>query len=227
MSRLTIIIPYFKRRFLREALASLARQTCQDFEVFVGDDLSPEDPVKVLCEFSSLPGLRYQRFAENLGSHSVVQQWDRCVRETNSPWVWLFSDDDVLAPDCVQEFYDTLGETGGQFDVYRFQSSRIDAEGRELQQNPPNPDHESAALVALCRLIGHREFDVQDVSSRAVPLTAKAVWWTSLAACSATTLVGLPSPAASASGPSEVAVSTGDRAGSTWTSRISFWWTAS
>ena len=40
MKTLAIIIPAYKGRFLGEALESLARQSCMDFTVYVGDDCS-------------------------------------------------------------------------------------------------------------------------------------------------------------------------------------------
>src|ERR1700679_2366053 len=92
---LTIVIPYYKLRFLDAALASLAAQSRQGFKVFIGDDASPEDPRDVLRKYQDVLDIRYLRFSENLGRSSLVKQWDRCVRETDSEWVWLFSDDDL------------------------------------------------------------------------------------------------------------------------------------
>src|SRR5690242_10860606 len=40
---IAVVIPYFKLRYLGEALESLASQSDSNFSVFIGDDCSPDD----------------------------------------------------------------------------------------------------------------------------------------------------------------------------------------
>ena len=165
---LTVVIPYYKRRFLRATLESLVSQSDQRFRVFVGDDASPEDPAELIRTYQSKLDLTYHRFADNQGGRSVVAQWNRCVRTTQSDWVWLFSDDDTASADCVAGFYDMLAHPAPFSDVYRFQSSVIDEKGLLLRESPENPPLESAAELALCRMLAYREFFVQNhIFSRA------------------------------------------------------------
>src|SRR5580700_7490373 len=116
----TIVIPYYKLRYLDAALGSLATQTRSGFKVFIGDDASPEDPREIIGKYQGRLDIQYRRFAENLGGVSLAGHWNRCVHETNSEWVWLFSDDDLAGPDCMDAFAGTLAETAGSFDVYLF-----------------------------------------------------------------------------------------------------------
>ena len=165
---LTVVIPYYKRRFLRAMLESLVGQSDQRFQVFIGDDASLEDPAELIRPYQSRLNLTYHRFAENQGGRSVVAQWNRCIRATQSDWVWLFSDDDTASADCVTGFHEMLASPAPASDVYRFQTSVIDEGGRLLRASPENPPLESAADLALCRMLAHREFFVQNhIFSRA------------------------------------------------------------
>ena len=135
---LTIVVPYYKRDYLDSTLASLASQVDHTFTVFVADDASPQDPTEIIRKYESLIKIRYLRYDDNLGQTALAAHWNRCVRATCSEWVWLFSDDDLASKDCVGSFRTTLSETGGSFDVYRFKTKVVDAEGT-LIYNPPAP----------------------------------------------------------------------------------------
>ena len=102
---LAIVIPAYKAKYLREALQAIAAQTDQRFQVYLGDDCSPEPVAEVVREFSHSMRIVYHRFDDNLGGKSLVQQWERCLRLTREPWIWLFSDDDFMDSHCVAAFY--------------------------------------------------------------------------------------------------------------------------
>lgn len=160
--KLTIVIPYYKRLFLRQALESLAEQSCLDFDVFVGDDCSPENADDIIAEFNERLKITYKRFPQNLGRTSVVAHWNRCISLTTSEWVWLFSDDDLISSDCVARFADELSAGTRRFDLYRFQTSVIDASGAVTRESPLNPPEESAVQIVLARLLDYREFYIQN-----------------------------------------------------------------
>ena len=109
---LTVVIPYYKRRYFDQTLASLADQEDKSFIVFVGDDRSPEDCSDLIQKYSCSLTIKYQRYVENMVQRSLVSHWNRCVHDTTSEWVWLFSDDDVASTDCVRSFRRSLAETG-------------------------------------------------------------------------------------------------------------------
>jgi glycosyltransferase involved in cell wall biosynthesis len=106
MSDLAIIIPAYKIDFFKDTLDSLARQTCKDFTVYIGDDCSPDDFKSLIAEYKDKIHIVYCRFDENLGGKDLVGHWKRCIDLTqNEPWLWLFSDDDVIGERCVELFY--------------------------------------------------------------------------------------------------------------------------
>lgn len=108
---LAIIIPAYKPTYLRATLESLAAQTCRDFKVYVGDDKSPHGIEPLVREFAGILDIEYKRFDENLGGRDLVAQWERCIAMSeDEPYIWLFSDDDVMQPGCVEAFLNTPEE---------------------------------------------------------------------------------------------------------------------
>lgn len=150
MKPIVIVIPYYKARFFRAVLESFAAQTCKDFSLFIGDDCSPESPVEVIGQFSAQLPITYHRFDSNLGRHSLVQHWNRCVRMTKEPWIWLFSDDDVVEPRCIELFLSEL-ERAPVSDVYRFSKGIIDDAGRVSTERIDVPLTETAEEMILAR----------------------------------------------------------------------------
>ncbi len=124
--RLAIIIPAYKATFLPAALDSIAAQTCKDFTLYVGDDYSPEPISDIVNQYHDKIELVYQRFDANVGGKDLVAQWERCIAMSkDEPYIWLFSDDDVMEPDCVEKLFRQIENTKGGYDVYHFDSYRI------------------------------------------------------------------------------------------------------
>ena len=153
MKPLAIVIPAYRTRFLVQALESLAAQTNRHFTVYVGDDASPDDVGSVCADWSDRLDLHHVRFDTNLGGHDLVAQWMRCIALAKEPWVWLFSDDDLMDPGCVQAWHDAVGRHPG-VDLFHFDVLRIDAEGRLLQKEPTFPDRLTARMFLQGRLLG-------------------------------------------------------------------------
>ncbi len=104
MALITTLIPAYKLEHLAEVFLGLARQTCRDFRVIVGDD-SPDGAITSLIRdghFQSLtkglnlsvvPGPRHARKNHEM----LIEQWDR-----STPFVHLHMDDDLIYPDFYQ-----------------------------------------------------------------------------------------------------------------------------
>jgi glycosyltransferase involved in cell wall biosynthesis len=163
MEKLAIIIPAYRARFLERTLASLAAQTDRRFHVYVGDDASPELVEPLVRKFQEQLPLTYHRFAENLGGQSLTQHWARCIALSAEPWIWLFSDDDVLEPECVAAFYRTVEATDSAFDVYRFDTVFIDENDCPQRLSPPHPEQESWQEFAYHLLSFQRKVTAQEV----------------------------------------------------------------
>lgn len=125
---LAIVIPVYKKEYLAEAVESIRNQTDKRFNVYIGDDASPHDLGAIIKKLN-LPGnFHYHRFNENMGQHSLVKQWMRCIKlSKNEQWIWLFSDDDIADKNCVELFYTSKKKNPG-FDVYRFNTKKVNEE---------------------------------------------------------------------------------------------------
>ncbi len=161
--RLAIVIPAYKTKFLREALQSIASQTDQNFQLYIGDDCSPEPIADVVREFSEKLPIKYHRFDHNLGGTSLAQQWERCIRLSREPWVWLFSDDDLMEPGCVAAFHMELEKTGGQHDLYRFNTIWVNTARNTSEENPSYPTEETGVEFLQTRLRGTRRSTLQEL----------------------------------------------------------------
>ena len=128
--RLAIIIPAYKATFLPAALDAIAMQTCKDFTLYVGDDCSPEPIGAIARQYIDKIEIVYQRFDTNLGGKDLVAQWERCIAMSqDEPYIWLFSDDDVMEPNCVEELFNQIENTKSAYDLYHFNVDEIDERG--------------------------------------------------------------------------------------------------
>jgi glycosyltransferase involved in cell wall biosynthesis len=142
---LTIVIPYYKISFFETTLKSLSSQTNKNFKVVIGDDASPNNPLKLLEKYKDDFDFIYKRFDSNLGSMSLVNQWNRCLEiNTLSQWTMILGDDDVLDPNVVQAFYDNILNFEENFHVIRYATYKINDSDEIISQKYENPKIESA-----------------------------------------------------------------------------------
>lgn len=139
-TRIAIIIPAYKATYLSAALDSIAAQTCRDFTLYIGDDCSPEPIGNIVEQYRNRVDLVYQRFDTNLGGKDLVAQWERCIAMSqDEPYIWLFSDDDVMEPNCVEELFKQIENTEGAYDLYHFDVDRIEENGSFDWRNQDYP----------------------------------------------------------------------------------------
>lgn len=167
-AKVAIVIPAYKDKYLDQALASIEAQTCRRFRVYVGDDASPQAVQSICDRWAGRLPLNYRRFDENLGSNDLVGQWHRCIDLSHEPWIWLFSDDDIMEPDCVAAFYQTL-EQCPISDVYHFNTFKLGPEGEPGCVHDAFPDQLRARAFAHGRFTGKLKSYAPDyLFSRAV-----------------------------------------------------------
>ncbi|MGA8731553.1 MAG: glycosyltransferase family 2 protein, partial [Terracidiphilus sp.] len=96
---LTFAIPTFNRPgSLSKLLAILLEQLQEEtrVELIVSDNASPDETADVVSRYqaSGLP-IRYLRNHTNLGADRNILN---CFEQSTGKYVWIFSDDDVIAP---------------------------------------------------------------------------------------------------------------------------------
>lgn len=142
---LAVIIPYYKRKFFEETLASLAAQTNKNFQVYIGDDASPEVPSRLIEEFSSKFNIHYHRFDQNIGKNSLTAHWDRCISlNEKEEYLMVLGDDDILGENVVATFYKHLDNLKKSPKLFRFASAMIDENSKITTEVFKHPAQEKA-----------------------------------------------------------------------------------
>lgn len=145
---LAVVVPAFRGRYLQEMLASFAAQTDRRFHMYIADDGSPEPLAASVAPFAGRLALTYHRFEDNLGLPGMVQHWHRAIALSREPWVWLFSDDDAVAPDCVATLLGELERAPETRSLLRFDVEFIDGNSAPLRREAGFPRQLSAAEYA-------------------------------------------------------------------------------
>ncbi len=141
MSSIAIVIPAYKSTFLEETLQSLLNQTDKRFTVYIGDDCSPYDIKSIVDKYAGLLDISYKRFDENVGGKDLVAQWKRCISLCHEEWIWLFSDDDYMSPNCVELFRKEL-QKSDKYDIYHYNVAVVDRDNIIIKSEKyPNVIH--------------------------------------------------------------------------------------
>jgi hypothetical protein len=150
---LAIVIPYYKITFFEETLKSLANQTDKRFKVYIGDDASPQSPQVLLNKYKDRVNLKYIRFESNLGSKSLVKQWERCIDLIeDEEWLMILGDDDYIDENYVEEFYNSKKEFQDNYNVIRFSSVKINKENKYISNIQKHPKIEKTLDFLLKRV---------------------------------------------------------------------------
>lgn len=171
MKELAIIIPAYKSEYLRATLESFVLQTDSRFNIYIGNDNSPYDIYSVVKEFEEKLDITYVSFKENMGSKSLTKQWERCIELSNEEWIWLFSDDDLVSPKCVEVFYKNVNNSSK---FYKFNTVIIDGKGKDITKKDKSTgvvkDNISSQLFLNKRLEckGFRSFAVEYIFHRSL-----------------------------------------------------------
>ena len=145
-NQLTIVVPAWKPDFLDAALQSIAAQSDQRFDVMVFDDAGPSEIAQIAQRYRHF---KYFRFEKNLGGTNLIAHWNRCLAMIDTPWVWLFSDDDIMTEDCVTGFYEGL-ERAPEAKLFQFSVKQVDEALAPMHASPAVP-HESVSDFIAAR----------------------------------------------------------------------------
>ena len=99
----SIAIPAYKKKWLKEAIVSALSQDYPNIEVIIVDDHSPQNLREVVVPFLIDKRVSYYYNEINLGGKSVTNNWNKCLEYVNGEFFVLLCDDDVLMPNFVSE----------------------------------------------------------------------------------------------------------------------------
>ncbi|WP_185151755.1 glycosyltransferase family A protein [Chryseobacterium sp. SN22] len=107
-NKLAIVIPYYKIDFFEETIQSVAKQANKNFNLYIGNDASPNDPLPIIQKYFSSDDYNYFNYKTNLGSKNLALQWERILENVHEEWFQILGDDDLISENFVEEFYNNL-----------------------------------------------------------------------------------------------------------------------
>jgi len=127
----SICLPVYNgAKYLAKALDSALSQTCDDFELLLGDDRSKDDS-KSIIESYAKQDKRVKAWTnkKNLGHYG---NYNACINEASGKYIKLFAQDDVLHPRFLEAFV-SIFEKNASVSLINCARRWIDAEGNEIK----------------------------------------------------------------------------------------------
>ena len=153
----SVTIPAYKSQYLKEAIESVVGQTCQDWELIVVDDCSPEDLAAIVNPYLTDSRIRYYRNDKNCGAEHLVDNWNISLGYCTGDYVICMGDDDCLLPDCLKVISELIEMHPG-LQVYHAQTEIIDENGVVTEQQEPRPAYEDALAMMNRKWNGGKQF---------------------------------------------------------------------
>lgn len=111
--KVTIVIPnYNGKHFMDPCLASLAKQTCQDFQIVVVDNASTDGSMEYMSE--NHPDIKVIPLDQNYGFSKAVNVG---IRYAHTPYVILLNNDTIVDPHYVEEMIKAIERSKRIFSV--------------------------------------------------------------------------------------------------------------
>jgi glycosyltransferase involved in cell wall biosynthesis len=142
MSKVTIGIPVIKTQYLLEAIQSCLQQTFTDYELIIFNNSNvPEARSKIEKIVSGFTDSRIN-YITKWQSGWVIQDWNAVLQKATGEYFVLFSDDDILEPEYLDELV-TLADKYPSTDVFHCRVRIIDENSVFLNYSSSCPEWES------------------------------------------------------------------------------------
>lgn len=135
--KFSVTIPAYKKRYLKESIASIICQSFADFELIIVNDASPEDLDSIVNSFDD-NRIRYFKNEKNFGAINVVNNWNKCLEYAQGDYIICMGDDDRLTPICLEEYAKLIEKYPG-LGVYHAWTEIIDEDGNFYKMQQPRP----------------------------------------------------------------------------------------
>jgi len=135
---ISIVLPVYNgEKYLRESLNSIISQSYGDFELIVWIDGSRDNSTEIIRQYQD----RRIRVFSNATNQGLFKSLNLAIQQARGKWVRLWSQDDVMKPDCLREemefhkHYPDIGMSYCAFDV-------VDCSGKIIRrpQQDRTPD---------------------------------------------------------------------------------------
>ncbi|PUB28501.1 glycosyl transferase family 2 [Elizabethkingia sp. YR214] len=124
MTFVSVVLPAYKIKYLREAIISILNQTYIHFELIIVNDASPEDIDSIISSFED-ERIKYFTNEINIGGTSLVEQWNHCISFAKGEYIVLAADDDIYYSSFLEQCI-TLTKKYPSVNIIRTGAEQID-----------------------------------------------------------------------------------------------------
>ena len=130
MPRFSLIVPVYKvEEYLPKCVESIRAQSCQDYELLLVDDGSP-DRCPALCDAYAAQDPAHIRVIHQPNAGPGAAR-NRGIDEAEGDYIVCVDSDDYLSPETLEELSRAIGQTGA--DLYHF-GAFVERNGRVIGQ---------------------------------------------------------------------------------------------
>ncbi|KQT15507.1 hypothetical protein ASG31_14695 [Chryseobacterium sp. Leaf404] len=163
MSKLAIVIPYYKIDFFEETLKSVAAQSNRDFVLYIGNDASANNPLPLIQKHLTDISYFYFDYTDNLGAENLALQWERILENVEEEWFQILGDDDIISENFVEEFYYNIKNAEEQsISVIRVSQALIDENGIQTTEFTVHPTILPAIEAWKSKIIDHQRSSLSE-----------------------------------------------------------------
>lgn len=141
MHKFTFILPAYKPQYLGLSINSILEQTYTDFEILVSDDNSPYS-IKNIVDSYDDKRIRYRKNSTNIGGENLVQHWNALLKDCQSEFVIVASDDDVYSNLFLEKIH-VLTLEYPNANLFRARTQRINSSGEIIAQDDLFEEYQS------------------------------------------------------------------------------------
>lgn len=156
----SIGIPAYKDKYLKKCIQSILNQTYKNYEIIIINDCSPKDLAHIVKNFED-PRIRYYENNQNIGAENVVKNWNKCLELANGDFFVLMGDDDIMAPNYLEEFYNLINKYS-DLDVFHCRTLIIDEEDNPISLTCSWPEFENTLDNIWHRISARRNQYISD-----------------------------------------------------------------
>ena len=100
------VVTYNSSKYIVETLESVKNQTYQNIELIISDDCSSDDTVAIAQNWLNQNGSRFvsTKIITVENNTGVSGNVNRCYRACTGEWIKSLDGDDLLCPNCIEDF---------------------------------------------------------------------------------------------------------------------------
>lgn len=139
--KFSILVPTFKKTFLKECIDSILSQDYHNFEIIIVNDNSPEDIDTIVDSYND-NRIKYYKNETGFGGKDVVNNWNKCLFLSSGEYVICMGDDDILKEKALSLYINAIMQYP-EFNILHIRTEIINERNEIIDIQSPRPLIES------------------------------------------------------------------------------------